>query len=286
MAAAVISTHSHPGLIAVTDQKAPGRIALLDLGADLRSEPAVIWRWSPAGLSGWGRPTDVRLRRHARSGVVMIVSDSYGAVAAVSEDETIVWSMDLGPLANPHAAELVDGTLIAVACSTGGTVKTYDTTTPTAEWEVFDLPGAHGLVWDARDETLWALGATTLIGLRRNGGSAEWQTWRSHDLPSTGGHDLSWAADRDRLIVTTESAVHVFVMNASLWMPAEGIGDRARVKSLDEHPDSRHVVMTVPDDGRDPDWLTSTLLLRDVDGTLRSAAVDASVYKARHWSVR
>ncbi len=245
-----------------------------------------MWSWLPVGAarpSGWGRPTDVRLRRHTGWGEVMVVPDSFGAVVLVGADGGVRWSVDVGPMANPHAAELVHGDQLVVAASTAGEVLTFDTRNGAA-WVTLALEGAHGLAWDQGREVLWALGTHELLELRHAPGTPrEWQRSATVPLPEPGGHDVAPTADGGGLWVTTESHVHRFDGVARQWVADELLTrlDRPRVKSIDEDPVSRMVTLTVPDPDRVPDWLASQVTLLD-----RSALPSAThIYKARHWRI-
>lgn len=272
------------GRLAVTDQAAGGRIRIVDVGGSFDAEPRLETSWEPRDAEGWGRPTDVRLERHVRWGDVVVATDSFGAVVVAGLDGAIRWSADLGRTANPHAAALVPDGALVVAASTGGRISTFDTVGG-GGWEDLELPGAHGVVWDATRGSLWALGDRELLELRParvTAASRRWEVASVAPLPTTGGHDLG-TADGSALWVTTDAGVHRFDRANRTWAEPPDAVDLPRVKSLDEDPDFRAIVLTRPEPGRDPEWVTSVVELPLVP---RSIEVGGDLYKVRHWRRR
>src|SRR5690606_8703533 len=150
---------------AVTDQAGDGRIRVVDLGASFGGGSRAVSAWRPAGISGWGRPTNVRVQHHPTWGDAIVVPDSFGAVVIAGLDGDVRWTVDAGATANPHAAELLPDGVVVFAMSTGGRVASC----PTGQggrWDDIEVPGAHGVVWDGPREALWVLGETTLLELR------------------------------------------------------------------------------------------------------------------------
>lgn len=267
-----------PGLLAVTDQADSGAIRVVDVGGSFADEPRTLWTLRPAGLAGWGRPTDVRMGTHPRLGEVLVVPDSFGAVALLGP-EGVRWSTDVGSGPNPHAAELLPDGALVVAASTGGRLLTFDPGGAAAPEIV--LEGAHGVVWDEPRGALWALGRRELLELRR--APDGWRTAAALPLPSDGGHDLAAGADDATLWVTTETGVHRFDRDRRTWTAPPPALDLARVKSLDEDPATGAIVVARPEPGREPEWVTSAVEF-PLDG--RTAVVGGELYKVRHWRRR
>jgi hypothetical protein len=274
------------GLVAATDQSDGGWIRICDLGERFDAPPREAWSWRPGGVDAWGRPTDARLRRHPVWGDVLVAADSFGAIVVAGADGRPRWSVDAGAPANPHAAELAGG-LVVAAMSTGGLLRTFDPARG-EEWEPVSLPGAHGVVWDEGRETLWALGYADLVALRPATVHGAWETVASFPLPTLDGHDLVAVDAGLALWATTTSAVHRFDVVRGIWTDTGIPGlDRPRVKSIDQDPVSGTISLTVPDAGRDPEWATSSIALLGPGAVETAVAFPGTqLYKARHWRAR
>lgn len=288
------------GLFAVTDQLG-GRIVVLDSAmiAPLseRAPAGIVWTWSPpqeilAGRSSaWGRPSDLRLSRDDRGELCLLVTDSYGLVAAIGADGRTRWWVDVGPYANPHAAELLPDGRVAVAASSGGWVRVYSgLRTDEADYDHIPLDDAHGLVWDVDRECLWALGVDRLLSLRlrppqsaKRGRSV--RVLSDVRLPTWGGHDLQPVrVDRHRLWVTTSSAVYQYSKIHKSWLADydnAAVIDKPNVKSIGCLPQVGTVLRTIPDPDAQPEWLTGHV---DVVGARTDVIpVPGQIYKARPW---
>lgn len=217
----------------------------------------------------------------------MVVTDSYGLIAAVGPDGRTAWSVDVGAEANPHAAELLPGGAVAVAASDGGWIRVYAGPGGRRAEHLgeFDLRGAHGVLWNPGADVLWALGNDRLCGLQLSDDRTEIVQLTADALPSQGGHDLQPVyGDRDLLWVTTSSAVYQFSKSCRTWStayPNSTSVNRADVKSIGSNPLTGEILQTVPAPGAVPDWVTGTL---DICTATRSGiSRDAQFYKARYW---
>ncbi len=186
------------------------------------------------------------------AGGVMLITSSSRGVALIERDTKRC--LFLADVANAHSACLLPERQIAVAASTSGDeiqFFTYEDAGESARVAVsipnqrIALLGAHGTVWDAAREQLWALGTTELLQLQRSGtdGTSDaWSVVARHQLPSSGGHDLSPAHNGSHLWVTTETQVLRFNMAEPSFDIAEGFGDQRNVKSVDVHPQTQRLV--------------------------------------------
>ncbi len=276
-------------LIAVTDQSI-GRILVFDFDLDGSlvegCPPGTVWCWQPDSAA-WGRPSDVRLRRDGSGAQCMLVADSYGLAAVVGADGELLWCADVGPTANPHAAELLPNGRVAVAASTAGWVRVYaGLSAPHDERFVeFRLPGAHGVLWDQARGVLWVLGTDRLCSLRPSGDATVLAPLTDDELPSRGGHDLQPVYENsDLLWLTTSSEVYQFSTSGRSWSttyPHATSANRANVKSVGSNPLSGEILQTVPAPGAVPEWVTDTIDI--CAASRRSIRSEGQFYKARYW---
>ncbi|CAG7644563.1 DUF6528 family protein [Paenibacillus allorhizosphaerae] len=284
--------------IAVTDQ-ASRRILVFDSERkDWNSAEALKWSWSPSALNGfsdgpkgWGLPSDVKLRRNtAHGGESMIVCDSYGLAAIVPypAGNARQWSQTIP--GNLHAVELLPDGNIAIAASTGGWVRLYASSQgPDAEKHShYDLPGAHGVLWDPQENLLWTIGDDWLVPLNVCGTASDPELAEDSDrkirLPSRWGHDLYPVyGDADKLWVTTNSAVYQYSKSANTFLTNYAGADeinRMHVKGIGNQL-SGQVVQTAPREGGLYAWTTDTV--RSFSPNETFSVTNGAFYKARIW---
>ncbi len=289
--------------VAVTDQ-ASDRILVLNAAApDWDGDDAVIWSWSAHGrsdfdvlASGWGLPTDAKIRRiPAWDGVWMVVTDSFGMAAIVPYPEGGPRKWGVRVRGNLHSIELLPNGNAAIAASTEGWVRVYASSQglDAVAYSEISLKGAHGLQWDPERRRLWALGDEELVAVQVSGppDAPVVQADTSVRLPTPYGHDLQPVyGNRDRMWVSTGSDVYQFVKSTGAFdanYPGSESIRRAHVKSVGSIPNGP-VVSTIPD-GKvrgntgvsSNDWSTDTVdfLPQDVARVLDGSAI----YKARVW---
>lgn len=209
-----------------------------------------LWRWRAADSPEI--PADMRKKFRTTDeckpvkGDALLITSSSGGVALVRQrDKKCLFYTSA---TNAHSACLLPGRRVAVASSYGGNeLLVFDLDHPGASEAPLarmQLYGAHGVVWDAQRERLWALGTKELllVDLRGRGTSTELTVDKRLDLPTPGGHDLSPCRDGRHLFVTTKSHVYQFDTKAGRFAPQPGLADQPRVKSVDQHSTTGRVV--------------------------------------------
>ncbi|WET76618.1 DUF6528 family protein [Amycolatopsis sp. QT-25] len=198
-------------------------------------------------------------------------------------------SADVGVPANPHSIELLRDGNMAVAASTGGRVRVYTASqgqrsTTCTEYR---LVGAHGVVWDAGRNVVWALGTDALVASSVGGSRAApvLTGQRSVPVPSKGGHDLQPVPHRlDLLWVTTEAGVYQFSKTSGGFTRRHadaGEIDRPHVKSVSTNPRTGQILTASVQDGHLRTWCTDTV--RPAFPRAELALHGAWIYKARWW---
>ncbi|MFD9794123.1 DUF6528 family protein [Streptomyces sp. NPDC059070] len=262
--------------------------------ADLQS----LWSWTPVDdatlddldpVRTWRNVSEAKARPTAH-GPLLLTCASGGLVAAVRrEGEAVYWATALPAVSNPHSVELLPDGNIAVAASTGGFVRLYAASRGerATAYTSFELPGAHGLLWDAGDGLLWALGSALLVGLAVEGSPANpgLRAVRTVALPDSGGHDLARAVGPGApLWVSTSAHVRLFAPGSGTFTAfgdADGV-DRPSVKSVSQHPVSGQILTVSPEPGAPCTWCTSRIRFHGPGG--EEELRGSSLYKARWWS--
>ncbi|QMU70150.1 DUF6528 family protein [Streptacidiphilus sp. P02-A3a] len=254
---------------------------------------AALWSWSPTGDSSLDHlaPKDTwRLVSEAKyrlsNGRQWLLTCASAGLAAVVPYPTgrAYWSTATS--GNVHTLELLPDGNVAIAASEAGFVRLYAASQgPRAtRCAQFDLPGAHGLQWDAVRQVLWALGDRLLVALDVGGAPDDPRltTVLAVELPAPGGHDLSVRADDgDRLWVTTVGHVYQYSVTGAdftAYLGQQDI-DGPGVKSVGDDPLTGQVLTVAPVTDNPCPWCTSTIDFHAPDG--RQRVEGASLYKAR-----
>ncbi|MBA8949799.1 DUF6528 family protein [Actinomadura namibiensis] len=251
------------------------RIVVLDAAKRRWDDPAArVWTWRPTAAngfgdvaSGFGTISDVRVRR-AGGKLYVLSGDSAGYIGAVEfPSGRRLWATHAGGPSNVHAAELLPDGNIAAAASHGGWVRVYAASQGPAAgaYTEFRLKGGHGVLWDPRRRTLWAIGDDHLVELKV-GGTAAAPTLaekRRETLPSHGGHDLAPVhGDRDRLWITTNTGVYQYDKTSRKFRQdfrhAAKVKGLPLVKAVGDHPATGQVLLTRPKRGCATTWCTDT----------------------------
>lgn len=299
-------TNAVDNWIVVTDQGAKKILVLDPKVSDWNSNDAVKWSWYPSASNGfdtptpgWRLPSDVKFRNSSfYGGQVMLVcdSDGFAAIIPYPAGDTKRWSINLNVGPNPHAVELLPDGNIAIAASNGGWVRIYTASQgpDSSKYAQYDLPGAHGVLWDPKMQILWAIGDKIITGLKVGGTAAaptiQEGTSLTTKLIVTGGHDLSPVyGDTDRLWVTANAGVVQFIKSTKSWdVKYEGYKtiNRPIVKSITNSPKSKIIVQTKPNNTLF-EWATNTIdiftLGKEITRETRTRKSSA-IYKARIWN--
>lgn len=210
-----------------------------------------IWSWSAEG-SKQIQPDQVRKFANldeckpvdGGKGILFCASNS-GCGLIEYPSGKLVWS---ALVANAHSVEMLPGGRVAAASSLGGNqLLLFDIKGNSPGEPVWKTPlhSAHGIVWDSRRESLWALGFDEL----RQYKLSDWPTSKPklnlekvHRLPSDGGHDLRPVPGTSDLLVTNHAGVFLFDRDSGRFRPHPVAGPLSKVKSMDVDEASGRVV--------------------------------------------
>ncbi|MGB7342816.1 MAG: DUF6528 family protein [Pirellulaceae bacterium] len=209
------------------------------------------WSWQakdspsiPTELRGSFRSTDDC--KPFRDDLLLITSSGRG-VALIERSTKKCLFMTV--VRNAHSGCLLPQNQLAVAASYGAdAIQFYDRKNeeiPAATVQEIELVGAHGTVWDAKRDCLWALGGEELVKVESDPEvtvDRRWSITARYKLPSSGGHDLSMAQTLQQLFVTTDTQVLKFDLAKQAFEPQTGFHDQIKIKSVDQHPETGRIV--------------------------------------------
>jgi len=275
--------------IVAADQSGPS--AVMFSGAPDAAR-AVTWRWDPARDPGI-RPSDAEVFSFIDEckvcdfGATLLVNASNGGVAAIDIATTnALWYAKASRgCAGPHSVAVLPDGRVAVANSTGcDALEILDVRQapldPARQRRVraADVPGAHGVVWDAHRGTLFVLGYTNLLEYAYLSDACsvrELRRWKYDALIGDAwGHDLT-ADARGGYFLTNHSGVWRFDPGKGTFAAVRT--DR-NVKSF-SRDSAKGDLLQIPNE----QWWSDRLTVIAPDGARRTVGPfpGARFYKAR-----
>ncbi|MBO5702299.1 MAG: hypothetical protein J6S71_07650 [Clostridia bacterium] len=278
-------------LVALTNQGA-SLLEIYDITEGKLDESSLVWSYKMPYYNIAG----TKLRHSETHGDVALAvcGNSYGCMVSYPEGK-LLWYTEAAA-SNPHSIELMPNGVIAIASSTGGEVRffTTDKKNSKAASASVVLEDAHGVLWDAEKEVLWAIGRTVLTAYRvtLEGGkvTVTEETSLRATIPSDWSHDLAPVyGNKDALWITTGSHVYQFDKNSKTFRTDYAdheVLDRANIKGVGNFDDGSAVFISP--DGAFKTWTGQSIFL------LRNGKAEADViksetghfYKVRVWDTR
>lgn len=229
------------------------QVLLVDYDRSTGTTPEVVWTWDAHAAKDL--PEEYRLKKFntvddckpINKGKEILVSSSSGAVAVVEMKTGAAHFYASVP--NAHSVELLPGNLLAAAASTaddGNSIMVFDLDDGTKPLFTDSLYSAHGLVWNARRKSLFALGYDVLREYKlASGGQLELkQQWT---IPGIGGHDLQPTYDGKGLLITEHEGAWKFDLATHQFSKIDGFPDTENIKSLDQNKAGQYI-FTVPEE--------------------------------------
>lgn len=218
-------TDAYPNLVIACDQ-VKDRVLVYDMaaydGEDL--DRNVVWSFQPEPSSA-RYVSGVKYREDTVFGDVVLICSSggYGGIIRYPSGEVVWQEGNCGN--NPHSIEILPDGSVAVACSTGGELNLFRTSVLAQDpkagvtRKTYNLPGAHGCLWDPENEVLWGLGSAKLVAYYCTGEGKSLQlsvmAGMGGSVPEGDGHDLSAdMTDVNYLWVTSRDHVYRFDKNS------------------------------------------------------------------------
>ncbi|MBO9155008.1 DUF6528 family protein [Chitinophaga sp. GCM10012297] len=256
------------------------KVLLVDYNQSKDSTPAVIWSWDAHEAADL--PENYRTKmfntmddcKAINGGKQVLVSSSSGAIAIVNLDDKKVKFVASVP--NSHSIALLPDNRVVAAASTnkaGNKLMLFDIARPEKVLYTDSLYSAHGVVWDAKRKSLFALGYSVLREYKIASKDAlklanEWK------IPGIGGHELQPAPDGEHLFVTEHGGSWVFNIKDRKFSKREGMPDAENVKSLGQIKAGQYIY-TIPEES----WWTFHVKFSAPERIF--SFPDMHVYKAR-----
>jgi len=247
------------------------------------SVPEIIWSWD--AHTAEDLPIEYRTRKFnsiddCKPGPdkqQLAISSSSGAIAVVNvKDKKVTFLADVP---NAHSIEFLPDNKIIAAASTaadGNRLMLFDIAQPAQLFDSDSLYSAHGVVWDKRRNSLFALGYNILREYKVNDKrklvrNREWK------IPGIGGHDLQMTPDGNNLFVTEQTGSWIFNLRTSKFSKIEKFPDAENIKSINQNKGGQYLY-TVPDES----WWTYHVRFFNPSGVL--CFPDIRIYKARFYN--
>ncbi|MBR4994817.1 MAG: hypothetical protein IKY82_02015 [Alistipes sp.] len=245
---------------------------------------AQIWQWNieeptvglPAEYAKYLNPLDECKFVDNHSKLLLTSSHSATVLIDIKSRKCLFYART--PMA--HSAELLPNDRIAVALSTnryGNSLELYDIATSEKVIWKDSLYSGHGVVWNAKRESLYALGYDVLREYKLKDWTsdtpslekvAEWP------IPVKSGHDLS-KVDDSRMLVSGLEGVYFFDTESGEFSPFEPLQTTQNVKSVNYCPKSKRLIYTKAEES----WWTHNVYQLSPYKTITIDSV--KIYKVR-----
>ncbi len=228
------------------------KVVMIDSRKSTPSKAHITWTWNVGdaiGLPEEYRKIMVPLDecKPVKNGKQLLLTSSGGGVVLLEVATKRVLFYAHSPMA--HSAELLPGGKIAVALSThrnGNSIEVYDSKKSAQCLFKDSLYSGHGVVWNKKQQRLFALGFNELRSYRL----ADWNSAKpllvlekSWKLPDEGGHDLS-AVNDNEMIVSTHHNVFSFDVKKKAFTVFKPLKDKHDIKAANYNSTTHRLVYT------------------------------------------
>ncbi|MBO9613067.1 MAG: hypothetical protein J7619_10255 [Dyadobacter sp.] len=256
------------------------KVLVVDYSKSRDSIPKIKWSWD--AHQAIELPEHFRTKlfntmddcKAVRGGKQLLVSSSSGAIALLNvRDKKVLFRASVP---NSHSIELLPGDLIAAAASVhpaGNKLMLFSLKQPDKPLYTDSLYSAHGVVWNEKRQSLFALGYDVLREYKIISGNSlkmvdKWT------IPGIGGHELQPANASGDLFVTEHHGTWLFSLATQQFAKIPGFPDAENVKSLGRDASGQYIY-TIPEES----WWT--FHVKFYEPARKFAFPDMHVYKAR-----
>ena len=280
-----------PRLIALTNQGS-SQLEVYDISDSTLDKSALVWAYKLP----YENIAGAKLRYSKTYGdVALAVCGSSSGYMISYPEGKLLWSTN-SAANNPHSIELMPNGVIAIASSNGNEVRFF---TASGEKPVAakSLENAHGVLWDEKNQVLWAVGGNVLaaykVVLNADGSvSVTEDADRCITMPGSGAHDLAPVyGNADELWITCSSKVFRFNKKSRKFYtdyPGNGTLNSAFVQGIGSFDDGS--IVFINPDGEYRHWTSSSIVyLKYSDGVMVSEVLKSPTghfYKVRVWDSR
>jgi hypothetical protein len=261
------------------------KLLIVDYNKSRDSIPAVVWSWNAHEARGLPEPyrskkfNSLDDCKAINGGKQILVSSSSGAIAMLNvEDAKVVF---YASVPNAHSIAKVRRKRVVAASSTakdGNKIILFKIRHPEIPLATDSLYSAHGLVWNKRTNSLFALGYDVLREYKL-GTFHNLQLVQSWPIPGPGGHDLQLSPNRRALFLSEHKGCWQFDLKEHKFSKIPGFPDHENIKSIGQHESGQYII-TIPEES----WWT--FHVRFVNPERKMVFSGMRVYKARWFKGR
>ena len=277
-----------PAPLIIAAEQRSGQALLLRPDLDWNSPEALVWSWNPAESKeiapehrGWfGHLSDVKPVEGTRR-LLTVASGGGVALVDLAQGSLLFYAYAGG---NTHSAALLPDGKLVTASSTGNYLRLFTvpeefTGPDQVQTADYPLTDAHGVVWDAARQMLWALGGEELVGYSYTPSRehpALKQVFRKELPPElTGGHDLYPIPGTRSLFITGTKGLGLFEPKTGTLLLIQAV-EHLKSVSLDE---TGRFLVQQPNES----WWSDSLLYLNGSRPTVGTRSGARFYKARWW---
>lgn len=256
------------------------KLLVVDYNKSRDSIPTVVWSWDAHEARDLPEPyrskkfNSLDDCKAVNGGKQILVSSSSGAIAMLNvEDRKVIF---YASVPNAHSVAKVPGRRVVAASSTakdGNKIILFKSRHPEIPLATDSLYSAHGLVWNKRTNSLFALGYNMLREYKL-GTFHNLQLVRSWPIPGLGGHDLQPSPNGRTLFLSEHKGCWQFDLKEHKFSKIPGFPDHENIKSIGQD-ESGQFIMTIPEES----WWT--FHVRFVNPERKMVFSGMRVYKAR-----
>ena len=262
------------------------KVMIIDFGKSEGRDVNTVWSWQ-ANKSVKGLPAEYVSRlqsidecKAVDGNTKMLITSSSDCclLIDIATKEVLFYAN----VVNAHSADLLPNGRIAIALSTnnrglGNALELYDVKHP--EKRIFrdSLYSGHGVVWNDKRESLFALGYKELREYKLKDWQSETPSLEKvaeWELPINSGHDLS-PVDDNRMLISGREGVVWFDITKQEFAPFEPLKDVRGVKSVNLDAKTNRLIFTKGETS----WWTQNIYQRNPDKTVTIDSI--RLYKAR-----
>ena len=260
------------------------KVMIIDFGKSEGRNVKTVWSWQadksvkglPAEYLGRLKSIDECKAVDNNSKMLITSSSNCCLLIDIPTKEVLFYAT----VANAHSAEMLPNGRIAIALSVnarGNALELYDVKHP--EKRIFrdSLYSGHGVVWNPKRESLFALGYKELREYKLKDWQSETPSLEKvaeWELPINSGHDLS-PVDENRMLISGREGVVWFDIAKQEFSPFEPLEGVAHVKSINFDAKTNRLIFTKGETS----WWTQNIYQKNPDKTVTIDSI--RLYKAR-----
>jgi len=260
------------------------QVYILDANKSDTKNLEIVWEWKSSDVVQSGIPAIYSTYLPALDECKVVDNNSKvlltGGKAAVLLDRKTKQGLFYAYTPNAHSADFLPNNKVVVALSVdegGNRLQVYDISKSEQPLFSDELYSAHGVVWNAKRERLYALGYDQLREYSLKGWNTDSPSLKLENewsLPDNDGHDLSLVSE-DKLLVSTARSVFWFDIGNAYFSPFEPLKNVGEVKSVNYNGKTGQLVYTKAEES----FWTYNIYMKQPDKTIH--VPDVKLYKAR-----